>query len=152
MTRGRLLRVLILLVLGASTAALFVRVLLTAAQSTNACGSIPPLHGAIPGSVLAGAAAASFFLGGLFSAWRSTAAKEAPPAAGELAIHAVLVVLLAALAVALGYETFALAHPPTWPITFYIRCANVVAPGWTILGLAATCGLLGHWLWRPGTR
>jgi hypothetical protein len=149
--RGKLLRVLFLAALAAGTGALFVRVLLTSTFTTGACGTVPPLHGVIPGGVLAGAAFGSFVVGGFVSAWRSAAAGQAESESGDAAVHAVLVVLLAVTTVALAYETWALAVPGAWPITFYIRCADYLAPWWTLLGLASVSGLAGHWLWRPFT-
>lgn len=150
----RAVRLLLLAALAGACGALFVRVLLTANVNTSPCGSAPPVHGAIPAGVYAAAAAGAFVLGGMFGVWRTRAV---PGAAGSsaranLAIHAGLVVFLAATVAALAYETYALATPPTWPITYYIRCANVVAPGWTLLGAATLCGLLGHWFWRPSGR
>lgn len=148
----RALRVLLLAGLAGATGALFIRVLLTSQLNTSPCGTVPPVHGAIAPGVYAAAAAGAFVLGGLFGVWRTRAAAGAGPAGtmrADLTIHAALAVFLAALVAALIYETYALANPPTWPITYYIRCANLVAPGWTLLGAAALSGLLGHWFWRP---
>ena len=150
---ARAIRIVLLTALAAASAALFVRVLLTAGVDVSPCGAVPPVHGRIPPGVYAAAAAAAFVLGGFFGVWRTRSAQalgtstRAPVA--EIVIHAGLVLFLVALGAALVYETYALANPPTWPITFYIRCANVVDPGWTLLGAAALSGLLGHWLWRP---
>jgi hypothetical protein len=152
MTRGKAVRVLFLAALAAATGALFVRVLRTATVTASPCGTVPPVHGLIPAGVLAGAAITSFVVGGFFGAWRTVAAGESESESGDLAVHTVLVVVLAITAVALGYETYALATPGVWPITYYVRCANVVAPWWTLLGLASVCGLLGHWLWQPLAR
>lgn len=150
MSAGRAFRVALLAALTVSTAVLFVRVLLAGSAQPGACGVTPPTHGPIPGAVMAGAAVVSFFVGGLVAGWRVRAAGAAPYVAGDVAVHAVLAIGLAAVAVALGYETFALAHPASaWPITYYVRCANVIAPGWSLLGLAATSGLFGHWFWQP---
>lgn len=143
-------RATLLAALAVSAAVLFVRVLLAPSTAPSVCGATPPTQGSIPGAALAVAAVASFAIGGLVGGWRVRAAGGPGRDTGDVAIHAVLVLLLAAVAVALGYETFALAHPTSaWPITFYVRCANVVAPGWSLLGLAATSGLLGHWFWHP---
>jgi hypothetical protein len=120
------------------------------------CGRVPPAEGPIPAWIYAGSALSAFVLGGVFGVWRTRAvgsdADPSPTRAGDLVLHLALVVFLAGLAVALGYETYALATPPTWPITYYIRCANLLAPGWTLLGAAAVSGLLGHWFWRPALR
>jgi hypothetical protein len=147
--RGRLIRVLFLLALIGATAALFVRVLLTSTVTSSPCGAVPPVHGLIPSSVLAGAAIVSFVIGGAVGAWRTAAAGVSESETADVAVHAVLVLLLAVTVVALGYETFALATSAVWPITFFVRCADVVAPWWTLLGLASVSGLLGHWLWQP---
>ena len=147
--RGKLLRVLFLLALAAGTAALFVRVLLTATLTTSPCGAVPPVHGLIPGGLLAATAFGSFVAGGFVGAWRTAAAGQAESESADVAIHAVLVVVLAVTVISLAYETFALAVPGFWPLTYYIRCADDVAPWWTLLGLASVSGLLGHWLWRP---
>lgn len=126
--------------------------LLTSVVATSPCGAVPPAHGLVPGAVLAGAAFGSFVAGGFVGAWRTAAAGETESESGDLAVHAVLVLFLAVTVVLLGYETFALAVPGVWPITYYIRCADVVAPWWTLFGLASISGLLGHWLWRPFAR
>jgi hypothetical protein len=147
--RGKLVRLLFLAVLAAATAALFVRVLLTSTLTSSPCGPVPPLHGVIPGGVLAGVAFGSFVIGGFVGAWRTAAAGAQESESADVAVHAVLLLLLAATVAALAYETFALATSSVWPITFYVRCADVVAPWWTLLGLAAVSGLLGHWLWQP---
>ena len=147
--RGRLIRVLFLVVLAGATGALFVRVLLTSALTSSPCGTVPPVHGVIPGGVLAGAAFGSFVIGGFVGAWRTAAAGAQETESADVAVHAVLLLLLAVTVVALAYETFALATGSVWPITFYVRCANVVAPWWTLVGLASVSGLLGHWLWQP---
>ena len=150
--RGKLIRVLFLLGLTGATAALFVRVLLTSTLTSSPCGTVPPVHGVLPSTVLAAAAIASFVVGGAVGAWRTAAAGTSESESADVAVHAVLVLLLAVTVVALGYETFALATAAVWPITFFVRCADVVAPWWTLLGLASTSGLLGHWLWQPLSR
>lgn len=147
--RGKAIRVAFLAILASATAALFVRVLLTSTLTSSPCGTVPPVHGVIPGGVLAGAAFGSFVVGGCVGAWRSAVAGARETESADLAVHAVLLLLLAVTVVALAYETFALATSSVWPITFYVRCANVVAPWWTLVGLAAVSGLLGHWLWQP---
>ena len=150
--RGKLFRVLFLLALAASTAALFGRVLVTSTVTSSPCGAVPPLHGLIPASVLAGVAAGSFVIGGFVGAWRTAVAGEVESESGDVAVQAVVVLLLAVTVAALVYETFALATNAVWPITYYVRCADLVAPWWTLLGLASVCGLLGHWFWRPFAR
>ena len=147
--RGKVVRLAFLAALAAGTAALFVRVLLTSTLTTSPCGAVPPVHGEMPAGVLAGAAIGAFVLGGLVAAWRTAAAGQSESESGDVAVHAVLVLVLAVTVVALAYETYALAVPGVWPLTFYIRCADFVAPWWSLLGLASVCGLLGHWLWQP---
>lgn len=151
MTRGRLLRSGVLLILAVGIAGLFVRVLLTTGQSAAACLPVPPTHGRIPPLVYAVFGATAFVLGGAFSSWRSgqVLPAERKVHLSDRILELALIVLLATVAVALGYETYALLTPGLWPITFYVRCANVVDPASTLLGLAATSALLGHWLWRP---
>lgn len=151
MTRGRLLRSALLLVVALGIAGLFVRVLLTTAQSAAACLPVPPTHGQISPIVYAIAGAGAFALGGVFSLWRSGQVLPAERKVhfSDRVIELALIVLLATVAVLLGYETYALITPGLWPITFYVRCANVIDPASTLLGLIATMALLGHWLWRP---
>lgn len=153
MSATRAFRSALLAALAAACAGLFVRVLLTTGLDVSPCGTVPPVHGRLPAGLYAAAAAGAFFLGGLLGAWRTRSASAlqagAGPRAAELAIHSALILFLAALSAALIYETYALASPPVWPITFYIRCANAIDPGWTLLAAAALSGLLGHWLWRP---
>jgi hypothetical protein len=59
--------------------------------------------------------------------------------------------LLAFLGIAAGllsYETWAVADPVRdWPITWYMRCYAHLQPGWTALGAAGFCFLIGEWLW-----
>ncbi len=150
--RGKIFGAAFLAVLAAATGALFVRVLITANVTSSPCGAVPPSHGLIPPPVLAAVAIGSFVVGGFVGAWRTAAAGASASESGDVAVHAVLVLLLAVTAAALGYETYALATPGVWPITYYVRCANAIAPWWTLLGLASVCGLLGHWLWRPFAR
>ena len=151
MTRGRLLRSGLLLVIAIGIGGLFVRVLLTEGMSAAACLPVPPTHGRISPLVYAVAGAGAFGLGGLLSSWRSgqVLPAERKVHTSDRVLEVALVVLLATVAVALGYETYALVTPGLWPITFYVRCANVIDPVSTLLGLIATMALLGHWLWRP---
>jgi hypothetical protein len=150
-TRRRLLGAGVLLIVALGLAGLFVRVLLTASESAAACLPVPPTHGRIAPIVYAVAGAGAFVVGGLLGTWRSgqVLAGERTVHRSDRVIDLALIVLLATVAVALGYETYALVTPGLWPITFYVRCANVIDPASTLLGLIATAALLGHWLWRP---
>jgi hypothetical protein len=78
---------------------------------------------------------------------------QAPRASLQL----LLVGLFAFGAVALGYETFAVAgvraNPDLWPITYYVRCAHDVATWQTLIGALVVAILVGHWLgYQPRTR
>jgi hypothetical protein len=75
---------------------------------------------------------------------------------GLMAVQLGLSLLLLFGSAALGYETLAVAKD-WWPVTDYVRCANDVGSGWTLVVAAAVCVLLGNWLWHaapppPGTR
>lgn len=153
--RPRLVKLGLLALLAVVTFALIVRIALTATLTGSPCGAVPPTRGAIDPNLLALVGVAAFVGGGIFSATR---AAGPPPAAsanvptGDLAVHALLALFLLLTTGALVYETYALLTPGVWPITFYVRCANYVDPFWTLLGLAASATLLGHWLWRPVRR
>jgi hypothetical protein len=154
-SRAHLARITILALLALGLLALFIRVTLTARLSGSPCGSSPPLVGRIDSNVLAVIGVTAFVLGGAFGSWRRSGA--ASPANdeirhGDVVIQAALVVLLFFITSALVYETYALVTPGIWPISYYVRCANYIDPLWTLIGLAVTAGLLGHWLWRPARR
>ena len=71
-----------------------------------------------------------------------------PPAAARVVVQAVLVGFLGLVAGLLYYETVALSDTSVHaPITWYVRCAASVAPGWALLGATVTSLLAGHWLW-----
>jgi hypothetical protein len=61
-----------------------------------------------------------------------------------------LVVLFGVGVVALGWETFAVAHvgadPTRWPITYFVRCADDVVPLQTLAAAIVVSTLVGHWL------
>jgi hypothetical protein len=85
--------------------------------------------------------------------WRRRAAEGNDPT-DETRPNGVLQVLLFALfvagALALGWETFAVAHvkadPTRWPITFFVRCAYDVATVPTLLAALVVSTMVGHWL------
>lgn len=61
-----------------------------------------------------------------------------------------LAAFLILVAVALGYETYALAHYTSAPpITEYVRCAAATSPVLAALSGFAVSMLLGNWLWYP---
>ncbi len=73
------------------------------------------------------------------------------------ALQVVLVALFAVGAIALGYETLAVAgvraNPDLWPITYYVRCAHDVVTWPTLAGALVVSILVGHWLgYQPRTR
>jgi hypothetical protein len=149
MRRVKGVNLVLLAVSAGLTLALLVRVALTSNLDVSPCGRVPPAHGVIAPAFYAASALLSFIAGGLWQFSRSRGGGELAIPRGEVLVEIALVLLLATAAVALGYETYALISGRVWPITYYVRCANVVDPGWTLLGLVVSSGLFGHWLWSP---
>lgn len=114
------------------------------------------------GGLVLAVCGASFLVGSLLGRFRGLAHHQQrhralatsntldPLETSPWALQAALAILLLFIAVALAYEAFAAAgahgHPEFWPITWYVRCADDVAPVWTLLGAAVTSALLGQWL------
>lgn len=123
--------------------------------SGSPCGNPPPSRGPIPPAVMVATCVAAFGLGrlaGLLTPVATARLASWPPSRtpGMVATQLLLVAFLGLVAALLAYETVALANPTRlWPITFYVRCAEVVAPGRTLIGAAAVSFVLGHWLWFP---
>jgi hypothetical protein len=103
---------------------------------------------------------AGFAIGHATSHLRSRVeAHRAPPGsgrAGSRIVQAVLIVFLAGGALLSAYEALSVvpdvSSPSFWPISYYVRCVNDVAPYQTLLGSAVVAFLLGHWLCHPGAR
>jgi len=72
-----------------------------------------------------------------------------PQGRGASWLQLLLPLLLTLVAALLFYEAWALAAPGRWPITYYIRCAAIVAPVQTLGAACIMCGLFGHWFWSP---
>jgi hypothetical protein len=119
---------------------------------------------------LAVACVCGFFIGGLLArfdlpgdaelARQGAAEKKLLRGAGvrDREVRATLVLqgaLVAFLAVGVGlllYETVAVnvPHgqvPQYWPITWYVRCANVLDRDASLAVAGIACFLVGHWLW-----
>ena len=64
-------------------------------------------------------------------------------------LQLLLPMFLTLVAGLLFYEAWALADPARWPITYYIRCAAIVAPVQTLAAACVVCALFGHWFWPP---
>ena len=154
-SRAHQARIVILALLALGLLALFIRVALTARLAGSPCGSSPPLEGRIDSNLLAVIGVSAFVLGGAFGSWRRSGAAVAADREirrGDVIIQVALVVFLFFITAGLVFETYALVTPGLWPISYYVRCANYIDPLWTLIGLAVTAGLLGHWLWRPARR
>lgn len=67
-------------------------------------------------------------------------------------LQLLLPAFLTVVAALLLYEAWALADPTRWPITYYVRCATIVAPVPSVAAACAVCALLGHWFWAPRER
>jgi hypothetical protein len=59
--------------------------------------------------------------------------------------------LLGLATLLLLYETWSLATPGWWPITYYVRCANAESSQHWATAIAATAvaTILGRWFWYP---
>ena len=83
--------------------------------------------------------------------------RSSDPASALRGSRIVQSTVVAFLAVGVGlsiYEALSVVPdvaPPTfWPISYYVRCANDVAPYPTLLGAAIMAFVLGHWFCHPG--
>lgn len=97
----------------------------------------------------------SFLAGRLLGYVRESRGHPLPgPPQGRPAfwLQLLLPLFLTLVAGLLYYEAWALADPSRWPITFYIRCAAIVAPVQTLAAACVVCGLFGHWFWSPERR
>lgn len=153
----------ILAVMGLALVGLFVLLLVQAGQPQPAggCGDPPPRIGPVkPPAIIAAAGIVAFLLGRLAGYWRqggvalrgrpTTLADERPSHRFSIAfVQSVLTAFLVIVVVLLAYETYSLANPPLWPITYYVRCANDSSPLATVGGAFVICFLLGQWLWYP---
>jgi hypothetical protein len=91
---------------------------------------------------------------------RSRVEAHRPPVASARAggriVQGMLIVVLAGGALVSAYETLSVvpdvSTPSFWPISYYVRCVNDVAPLPTLLGSVVVAFLLGHWLCYPGRR
>jgi len=145
-------------------------------MSTEPCGwPDPPTEGSIPPLLILAACSVSFVLGHLFTYVRE--ADQDPVAEahrlprhrvedddrlkgrtrrslqGNVLMQGFVVVFLATIFALLVYETVSLLQfPRLWPITYYVRCANVVAPWWTLAGACVVSALAGHWFWHRASR
>ncbi len=123
---------------------------------TAPCSDPPARVGQIPPLVIIGLAVAAFASGRLAGRLRDPGwSRPTLGASGSrripwvIVVQAVLTGFLTLVAALLGFETYALTVKGFWPITFYVRCANDVAPLPTLAGTLTICFLLGHWLWYP---
>ena len=76
--------------------------------------------------------------------------------AGSRVVQVTIIVFLLGAAVLTAYETVSVVPdhsvPSAWPLSYYVRCVNDVAPIPTLLGGALVAFLLGHWLSQPAQR
>lgn len=122
----------------------------------------PPFQFALGGwgGAVLTACAAAFAIGGWWGHLRSTRHEQdrvdAPLPSPAWQLQLGLAVLLAFVTIVLAFEAFAAAggdHGRFWPITWYVRCANDVSPGATLIGAVIVSLLLGQWLaFRPSLR
>jgi len=83
---------------------------------------------------------------------KATGRASAGPTSGPpgTALQAMLVGLFAFGAVALAYETYAVAsvagNHDLWPITYFVRCADDAVSWPTLVGAVVVSILVGHWL------
>ncbi len=144
-------------------------------MSTAPCGwPDPPYEGAIPPLLILAACSLSFVLGHLFTYLRDDddepieRARRLPrqhldqddllkhqtlrSLQGSVIMLVFVCVFLGTVFVLLVYETVSLIQfPRLWPITYYVRCANVVAPWWTLGAACVVSALAGYWFWHRGT-
>ena len=110
--------------------------------------------------VLLGASVVGFAIGHASGQFRSRVEAHRPPPesarVGSRIVQSVLILFLVGGAVLSAYETLSVvpgdSTPSFWPISYYVRCVNDVAPVETLLGSAVVAFLLGHWLCYPGRR
>jgi len=94
--------------------------------------------------------AVSFLAGHLLGRVRESRGGPLPrQQAGRSAFWVGLLVpmLLTLLPGLLFYEAWALTDPARFTITYYVRCASIVAPVPTLATACIICGLMGHWFW-----
>ncbi len=142
----------------------------TRGMSTEPCGwPDPPFRGPIHPLIIVGACGLSFLAGHLFGYVRDSrhepiertrhsiqpgdailALDTKRSLQGSLLMQSFVSLFLVIVVVLLVYETVSLIRfPRLWPITYYVRCANVVDAGWTLAGACLVCALAGHWFWHP---
>ena len=107
-----------------------------------------------------GANVVGFAIGHASGQLRSRVEQHRPPPesarVGSRIVQGMLIVFLLGGVLLSAYETLSVVpdvSPPSfWPISYYVRCVNDVAPVETLLGSAVVAFLLGHWLCYPGRR
>jgi hypothetical protein len=110
--------------------------------------------------LLLGANVVGFAIGHASGQIRSRVEAHRPPPesarVGSRIVQGVLILFLVGGAVLSAYEALSVVPdvptPSFWPVSYYIRCVNDVAPVETLLGAAVVAFLLGHWLCYPGRR
>jgi hypothetical protein len=92
------------------------------------------------------------FVGGHLLGYVRLGSRPLPgPPSGHPALwlQLLLPAFLTVVAGLLLYEAWSLADPARWPITYFVRCATIVAPIPSIAVGCFICALIGHWLWTP---
>jgi hypothetical protein len=126
----------------------------------STCSNPPSRTTSIPQLVQVGACVAAFVLGRVTARPKlddraQVSARSGQPAESKrirraIVAQASLTGALLLITWLFLFEMLTLAAG-VWPITYYLRCANQVHPGFAVAGAAAFCLLAGRWMWLPAT-